>query len=314
MGDGVDKALEPGELGVLRHGLEPAVAPEELELPQHPGDEGEGPVDDLGDGPVERDVLGRVQPLAGLHLGPVEAEHAHARLREEGGRALAEEQEPRHGEAPVAHEAPRAEDLLVGGVRAEYLLVAGEDLAVHVPDPGVLDELVLEDALVLVVLERAYLLVAERLALVALPQEHRAVFTPSDDAVGRRLDVHDEHEVVLAGGVGDGHARAGDVGRRGAVGDGALLEALGVAGALAGEAGHGPVVLYAHYDLPARRVGEGHDVPGEVLWFDPRALAVEVVVLPRGGERLYVVRDDGALHPSTPRLLCGAAAAVVLRT
>ena len=38
------------------------------------------------------------------------------------------------------------------------------------------------------------------------------------------------------------------------------------------------------------------------------------MVLPRGGERLYVVRDDGALHPSTPRLLCGAAAAVVLRT
>lgn len=88
-------------------------------------------------------------------------------------------------------------------------------------------------------------------------------------------------------------------GGRGAFGDVALLEQLGLLGLLDVEAGDKPVVLDSDDELASSGVREGADVPSEVLGVDPRALAVEVMVLLHGGEDLYVVCGHGALHGAT---------------
>lgn len=176
-----------------------------------------GAVHHLWDGPIERDVLGDVEPLAGLHLGAVEAQHAKPRLRQEGRGALTEEQQAGDGEAAVPHEAPTPQDTLVVCVGPEGLLVAREDLAVDVVDARVGNQLVLEDTLVLVVLERSDLLVPELPALVPLPEEDSGVLAAQDDPVRRRLDVDDEYEVLFSDGIDDRHAVAGNVGGPGCI-------------------------------------------------------------------------------------------------
>ena len=129
---------------------------------------------------------------------------------------------------------------------------------------GVLDELVLEGALALIVLEGQDLPAGQPNVPVILPQEDLAVAQAGDDVARGRLDVQDEHYVILAGRIGHGDALGADDGAREAVGERRPLEVLDVTGAVSPEARDIAAVLDADDELAARCVGEGADMLGNL--------------------------------------------------
>ena len=161
---------------------------------------------------------------------------------------------------------------------------------------GVLDELVLEGALALIVLEGQDLPAGQPNAPVILPQEDLAVAQAGDDVARGRLDIQDEHYVILAGRIGHGDALSADDGARGAGSERRPLEVLDVTGAVSPEARDIAAVLDADDELTARRVSEGTNMLGNLLVILAGAFAVEVLVLLGGGEEGDVVRREGLLH------------------
>lgn len=271
-------------------------SPQVLELAQLLGDHGLRALDDLRQRPVEGALLHDVKPAACLHLGTVEADDANPRAGDELGGVLGKEQHTGVGEVAIPQHTPAAQNLLVGGVRPQLLLVAGHDLRIDIIDRGASVHLVLEPPLVLVVLQRRDLVVPELDAPIALAEEHRAVAAPSYDVVGGGPDVEDEDDIVPAMGVGDGEPDGLHHRDWLAAGKRHLLEVLDSMRAVASEPRDLAAVLDADDQLPTRSIRERHDVPRRVARPDPCALAIEVLALLRLGEELRVVLAYRFLH------------------
>ena len=82
----VDQALEPGELRILRHGLEFPVGPQELKFAEHARDEFVGVLDHLRQRPTEASFFRDVETLARLHFDAVVAQDTDSRLWHHRGR------------------------------------------------------------------------------------------------------------------------------------------------------------------------------------------------------------------------------------
>ena len=300
--DGVHEALEPGVLGVFGDGFELHRPVDlELELPQLGRYELARFGDRLHEGAVERAVLDDPQARPGSELGAVHPEHPDPHLRQGDARALSEQHHARVGEMSSFERADAAQQLLVAHVRPEGVLVHGERLAVHVLDAVVEQHLAFEVVLALVVLQRSDLLIVEPDALVPLSQGDLSVLAAADDAALLARHVHDEHLVVLSLFVHRRHSDRRDRGGGRELRQVRLLEPLDAVRLVAPEARHRAVVLDAHHELAARRVGERHHVLGDLVHVFAGALAVEVVAFPCPGEVFDVVFLKATVHvPSVP--------------
>ena len=203
---------------------------------------------------------------------------------------------------PSFERADAAQQLLVAHVRPEGALVHGERLAVHVLDAVVEQHLAFEVVLALVVLQRSDL--AHSRARRSCPPLAGATF-PSLRRRTTRLSSHatsmtstwSSSPFSFTAGTRTVETEGGGRELRQV----RLLEPLDAVRLVALEARHRAVVLDAHHEFAARRVGERHHVLGDLVHVFAGAFAVEVVAFPCPGEVFDVVLLKATVHvPSVP--------------